>query len=74
MRHGRPTRRSPDVHSGDEVFTGTRVPVANLIAILEQGGSIQDFLQSFPSVEQWQVQAVLRERRNQDDVGNASTE
>jgi uncharacterized protein (DUF433 family) len=51
--------RDPRVHSGDLVFAGTRVPVATLIDYLKGGESIEDFLEGFPSVERWQVEAFL---------------
>lgn len=51
--------RDPEVHSGDLVFAGTRVPVDTLVDYLKRGHSIHDFLEGFPSVERWQVEAFL---------------
>jgi len=51
--------RNPEIHSGDLVFTGTRVPVGTLIDYLKGGRTIEDFLSGFPSVERWQVEAYL---------------
>ena len=51
--------RDPEVHSGDLVFAGTRVPVENLVAYLISSSSIEDFLLDFPTVERWQVQSYL---------------
>lgn len=51
--------RNPEVHSGDLVFAGTRVPVENLIGYLKHGESIEVFLKDFPTVERWQVEAFL---------------
>jgi uncharacterized protein (DUF433 family) len=51
--------RDPEVHSGDLVFAGTRVPVANLIEHLKGGGSIEDFLEGYPTVARWQVERFL---------------
>ena len=34
-------QREPDIHSGDLVFTGTRVPVDNLVSYLKGGHTIQ---------------------------------
>lgn len=48
-----------DIMSGIPVFTGTRVPVQNLIDYLEEGDSIDDFLEGFPSVSREQVCAFL---------------
>ena len=49
----------PGIMSGTPVFTGTRVPVQNLIDYLEEGDSIDDFLEGFPSVSREQVCAFL---------------
>ncbi|MXY95934.1 MAG: DUF433 domain-containing protein [Caldilineaceae bacterium SB0670_bin_27] len=51
--------RDPDVHSGDLVFAGTRVPVQTLVDYLTGGASIGEFLESFPTVERWQVESYL---------------
>jgi uncharacterized protein (DUF433 family) len=51
--------RDPDVHSGDLVFAGTRVPVDTLVDYLKRGESIDAFLEGFPSVERWQVEGFL---------------
>lgn len=51
--------RDPDIHGGELVFAGTRVPVDMLIDYLEGGHSVEDFLEGFPSVERWQVEAFL---------------
>lgn len=49
----------PDIMSGAPVFARTRVPVQNLIDYLEEGDSIDDFLEGFPSVTRDQVIAFL---------------
>ena len=49
----------PSRVSGAWVFRGTRVPVAALFENLEDGASIQDFVQWFPGVSLEQVRAVL---------------
>ena len=41
------------------MFARTRVPVQNLIDYLEEGDSIDDFLEGFPSVTRDQVIAFL---------------
>jgi uncharacterized protein (DUF433 family) len=46
--------RDPQVHSGDLVFAGTRVPVATFVNHLKRGRSIEEFLAGYPSVERWQ--------------------
>ena len=40
----------PNILGGTPVFVGTRVPLQNLIDYLEAGDSLDDFLDSFPSV------------------------
>ncbi len=50
---------SPEIQSGEPVFTGTRVPVKNLFDYLKGGDSIDDFLEGFPSVSREQVLELL---------------
>ena len=45
--------------SGTPVFIGTRVPLRNLIDYLEQGYSLDEFLDAFPSVTREQAIAAL---------------
>lgn len=52
-------QRDPDIHSGDLVFTGTRVPVDNLVDYLKGGDSIEEFLQDYPTVQRWQLESYL---------------
>jgi uncharacterized protein (DUF433 family) len=51
----------PDVHSGDPVFIGTRVPVRTLLDYIEGGDSLDVFLDNFPSVTREQAVAFLEE-------------
>jgi uncharacterized protein (DUF433 family) len=51
----------PEIMSGAPCFTGTRVPIQNLIDYLEAGDSIDEFRQDFPSVSREQVIAFLEE-------------
>jgi uncharacterized protein (DUF433 family) len=53
----------PEILGGTPVFAGTRVPVKNLTDCLEGGGSIDDFLEDFPSVSRAQVIEFLEEAR-----------
>ena len=50
---------SPNVQSGDPVFTATRVPIRNLFDYLKAGDSMDEFLHDFPSVEKMQVVHLL---------------
>ena len=45
--------------SGVWVFRGTRVPVRALFENLEDGASVDDFLEWFPGVTRSQVETVL---------------
>jgi uncharacterized protein (DUF433 family) len=45
----------PQIMGGSPVFTGTRVPVQNLVDYLEGGESIDDFLVAFPTVSREQL-------------------
>lgn len=51
--------RDPEVLGGTAVFSGTRVPVNNLIDYLESGDSLEQFLDDFPSVSREQAVAAL---------------
>ncbi len=49
----------PEILGGTPVFSGTRVPLRNLIDYLEGGHSLDEFLDDFPSVSRDQVIAAL---------------
>lgn len=51
----------PDIVSGTPVFVGTRVPVKALLDYLEEGETIEEFLEDFPTVSREQVIAFLEE-------------
>ena len=44
---------------GAWVFTRTRVPVSALFGNLAEGATVEDFLDWFEGVEEWQVREVL---------------
>ena len=48
-----------EIMSGAPVFTGTRVPVSALLANLEAGVSLDEFLDNFPTVTREQAISVL---------------
>ena len=50
---------NPNILGGTPVFVGTRVPLQNLIDCLEAGDSLDQFLDSFPSVSREQAIAAL---------------
>ena len=49
----------PEILGGTPVFTGTRVPIKNLIDYLASGDSLDQFLDDFPSVSRPQAMAAL---------------
>jgi uncharacterized protein (DUF433 family) len=49
----------PEILGGTPVFQGTRVPLRNLIDCLERGHTLDEFLDSFPSVSRNQAVAAL---------------
>ena len=51
--------RAPERVSGAWVFKGTRVPARALFENLEEGASVDDFLQWFPGVTREQALADL---------------
>jgi len=50
---------NPRKLGGTPVFSGTRVPIKNLFDYLEEGDSLDVFLDDFPTVTREQVQGVL---------------
>ena len=53
--------RDAELPGGERVFAGTRVPVASLVEHLLAGGTLDEFLEGFPTVARWQVEALLRQ-------------
>lgn len=51
--------RSPERASGAWVFRGTRIPVKALFENLEDGASVEQFVEWFPGVTLEQARAVL---------------
>jgi uncharacterized protein (DUF433 family) len=58
-----------EILGGTQVFDGTRVPVKKLIDYLEAGDTIDEFLESFPSVSREQAIAALELARAGSWVG-----
>jgi uncharacterized protein (DUF433 family) len=50
---------NPEILGGTPVFSGTRVPIKNLIDYLSAGDSLKEFLDDFPSVSRQQAIAAL---------------
>jgi len=55
--------RDPEILGGEPVFWGTRVPVRNLLDCLEEGYSIDQFIDDFPTVQREQIVAFLEETK-----------
>lgn len=51
----------PEIMSGTPVFIGTRVPVQALLDHLEEGETIESFLDGYPSVTREQAIAFLEQ-------------
>jgi len=49
----------PEILGGTPVFQGTRVPIESLFGHLEDGVSLDEFLDDFPSVAREQAIEVL---------------
>ena len=54
-----PITISPNIQSGEPVFSNTRVPVKNLFDYLKAGHSLDEFLEDFPSVKKEQAIEVI---------------
>ncbi len=56
--------RNPGKLGGTWCFRGTRLPVAALFEYFDQSSTIDEFLESFPSVSREQVHEVLAFAKN----------
>jgi uncharacterized protein (DUF433 family) len=45
-----PVQSDPEILGGTLVFTGTRVPAQTLLDYISRGGSLEEFLEDFPTV------------------------
>lgn len=52
----------PEILGGTPVFVGTRVPVQILIDHIEDGATVDEFLEDYPSVRRSQVMRFLQHR------------
>jgi uncharacterized protein (DUF433 family) len=58
----------PEILGGTPVFVGTRVPVKSLYDYLEAGDTLDEFLDSFPSVTREQAVAALELAREMTEA------
>lgn len=56
---------SPEIQSGEPVFSKTRVPVKIFFEYLIHGDTILEFLNDFPSVKKEQIAQLLHEIEQQ---------
>lgn len=56
--------RDSEIMHGTPVFRGTRVPVKTLFEYLENGDSLDDFLEGFPTVSRDLAIQVLEESKD----------
>jgi len=59
LPNGSVVHSDPEIHSGEPVFVGTRVPVQTFVEWLEGGYDLDEFLDNFPSVRREQAIAFL---------------
>ena len=52
----------PEIMSCAVVFKGTRVPVDAFFENISGGMSVEEFLENFPTVERYEVEALLESR------------
>lgn len=48
-----------EILGGTPVFMGTRVPIRNLFDYLEEGQTIEEFQDDFPTVKKEQIEKIL---------------
>jgi uncharacterized protein (DUF433 family) len=61
----------PEKLGGTPVFFGTRVPIRNLFDCLEEGETLDQFLEQFPTVTRQQALLVLEESKERLLISHA---
>ena len=56
--------KDPEILGGTPVFMGTRVPIKAIFDYLENGDSLDEFLDDFPGVTREQAIGILEIARN----------
>jgi uncharacterized protein (DUF433 family) len=66
--HRSPVRSDPSVMGGTLVFRTSRVPAQTLLDYLDDGYSLEEFLEMFPSVDPGDAVAFLQLARGETDA------
>jgi uncharacterized protein (DUF433 family) len=66
--HRSPVRSDPSVMGGTLVFRASRVPAQTLLDYLDDGFTISEFLEMFPSVDREDALDFLRLARGEADA------
>ncbi len=66
--HHSPVRSDPSVLGGTLVFRASRVPAQTLLDYLDDGFTISEFLEMFPSVDREDASEFLRLARGEVDA------
>lgn len=56
--------KDADIGGGEPIFAGTRIPVRYLFEYMDDGATIEEFLESYPHISREAVEAVLKAREN----------
>lgn len=62
-----PVHTSKDVLGGTLVFRGTRVPAQTLVDYMNDGFSLDEFIEFFPSVQKQEAEAFLSLIQSDED-------
>lgn len=69
-----PVHSDPELMGGTVVFQGTRVPAQSLLDYLDDGFSLDQFLDMFPSVQRGDAIEFLRLTRDSDYANHPGRE
>ena len=61
-------RSDKQILGGTPCFAGTRVPVKSLFDYLEDGSTVDEFLDQFPTVKREQIIALLESIRRKTEL------
>ncbi len=67
-RHRSPVRSDPALMGGTLVFRASRVPAQTLLDYLDDGYTLDDFLDMFPTVDRGDAEEFLRLARGGADA------